>query len=105
MIISLQEAMNRVGERQAMSGKRFCEKYTLSMLETNIKHGNGKACLFDSGDVDAVVEAIKSAQESQGKAYISGVQVSRTEFLDAILRVEKKIDRLLNAFDLPVHDS
>ena len=105
MIISLREAMTRVGEKQAMSGKEFCDKYRLSMLETNIRHGNGQACLFDADDVDNIAEKLQEIQNAQGKVYLKDEQVTRTEFLDAVLRVERKIDRLLRAFDLPDHDS
>ena len=103
MIISLEEAAELMKEKAAMSGDAFAKKYRLEMLPTNIRHGNGRACLFVKEEVlrraaELGRDGIPTAEEYN--------YIGQMEYLvSRINGLERKINRILSAFDLPVDDA
>ena len=107
MIISLNDARSMLGERTNMKGDEFCNKYGLAPVESNIKMGRGRVWLFDETEVLEKQRDI--AKERVGTAGIDDTPYPVGNALDYLCRqiniVERKLDRLLDAFDLPKHDA
>ena len=103
MIICLEEAAELMKEKSAASGEAFAKKYNLEMLPTNIRHGKGRACLFVKQEV------LKRAAELNRDGMPTAEEynyLGQMEYLvSRITELERKINRVLLAFDLPVDES